>query len=218
MVYEIVYHFHYQQLLDYDFLKNFSFREIIKLYNQLQKVLRKHYFNQSIVISRLMAFYVSVKNEKETKENFNPFSESDSNTEVLLSELDSISCSCLYYSIASSKIPKWALDLINYDLIKSSKDDNTRSSERFLITNGLILLDPFIIKSNLYCPMGIFDYERIEKYIKNDCLNVYNYNKEYVCTVKLDEALKSEIGLFQFKAEYTTIIGNIKLEVVKRAT
>jgi hypothetical protein len=162
-----------------------------------------------------MSLYANSKSEKEITTDYNPFSDNENNNEKIIGEIDSICCSCLIYSIQSNLIPKWALDLIDYNHIKFNADLLKRSSERFYITNGIILLDAFRDENFLYCSMGIFDYERIEKRIKNDRVNIYSINKEYICTVKINDELKNAIGLFQFKKEYNSIIGNLKMEIVK---
>jgi hypothetical protein len=215
MKYELIYHMHFNDLLNDDFIKTFSFNKFIKMYNELQKVLKNHYYNLALPISRFMSLYANSKSEKEITTDYNPFSDNENNNEKIIGEIDSICCSCLIYSIQSNLIPKWALDLIDYNHIKFNADLLKRSSERFYITNGIILLDAFRDENFLYCSMGIFDYERIEKRIKNDCVDIYSINKEYICTVKINDELKNAIGLFQFRKEYNSIIGNLKIEVVK---
>jgi hypothetical protein len=215
MKYELIYHMHFNDLLNDEFIKSFSFNKFIKMYNEMQKVLKSHYYNLALPISRFMSLYANSKSEKEITTDYNPFSDNENQNEKITGDIDSICCSCLLSSIQSNNIPKWALDLINYDHIKFNADSLKRSSERFYITNGIVLLDAFRDKNFLYCPMGIFDYERIERQINNDCINIYSINKEYICTVKLNEDLKTSIGLFQFRKEYNSIIGNLKMDIVK---
>lgn len=215
MKYELIYHMHFNDLLNDKFIETFSFNKFIKIYNEMQKVLKTHYYNLALPISRFMSLYANSKSEKEINTDYNPFSDNKNQTEKIIGEMDSLCCSCLLSSIESNKIPKWALDLIEYDYIKYNADLLKRSSERFYITNGIVLLDAFKDQNFLYCPMGIFDYERIEKIIKNDCVNIYSIDKEYICTIRLNEELKNSIGLFQFRREYNSIIGNLKMDIVK---
>lgn len=213
---ELIYHLNWTQLLDSDFLRKLSIKEFIKTYSQMKETLRSHYYNLALPVSRFISIYLNSKSENEIKTDFNPFSKSDNEGLKTINQLDPICCSCLVSSVKSLKIPNWAVDLFDYNEIKSIADPLPRSDNRFFITNGMILIDPFFDDNYLYCPMGIFEKTRLEKKLSNsnNQLKLYDSNNQYLFDVIIDNDTQNDLTLNKFVESFPTILSNLKFKRV----
>jgi hypothetical protein len=130
--------------------------------------------------------------------------------------LDYICCSCLLESIRSKKLPNWALDLFDYNEIKSRADLLPRSDDRFFITNGAFFIDPFYDSTFMYCPMAIFDREKIRDKIKDNMLKIYDSDNQYIFDILIDIELQNELNLWNNSETYNSTIGNLKLKIIRK--